>query len=205
MWTTMNIIWQYEVGLFMNNQRGEPILVWRSCSSMNYTAVLLIYIIHGQSPPPLSWCTRSGGQLKTCATTIKADLEPISIPRVFGHARWRKDWVKVSCELAQDLECFCPKRGQHDWWCRINPPRVNTDASTSKPPPSTYSSYLNVPYAAKTPHNTQDTRPLRPHQQFQKWKEVYLKDLGALETCNMSYGINQFFWGMQKNEDDDWG
>ncbi len=34
------------------------------------------------------------------ATTIKADLEPISEPRVFGHAR--KDWVKVSTELAQD-------------------------------------------------------------------------------------------------------
>ncbi len=47
----MNIIWQYVVGLFMNNQRGEPILVWRSCSSMNGTAVLLNYIIHGQSPP----------------------------------------------------------------------------------------------------------------------------------------------------------
>ncbi len=23
-------------------------------------------------------------------------------PRVFGYARWRKDWVKVSSELAQD-------------------------------------------------------------------------------------------------------
>ncbi len=38
----------------------------------------------------------------TWATTIKADLEPISGPRVFGHARWRKDWVKVSCELAKE-------------------------------------------------------------------------------------------------------
>ncbi len=45
---------------------------------------------------------RSGGQLKTWATKTKADLEPISGPRVFGHARWRKDWVKVSSELAQD-------------------------------------------------------------------------------------------------------
>ncbi len=26
----------------------------------------------------------------------------LSGPRVFGHARWRKDWVKVSSELAQD-------------------------------------------------------------------------------------------------------
>ncbi len=29
--------------------------------------------------------------LKTWATTIKTDLEPISEPRVFGYARWRKD------------------------------------------------------------------------------------------------------------------
>ncbi len=35
------------------------------------------------------------------ATTIKADLEPISGPRVLGHVRWRQDWVKVSSELAQ--------------------------------------------------------------------------------------------------------
>ncbi len=42
---------------------------------------------------------RAGGQLKTWALTIKADLEPIS-----GHAQWRKDWVKVFSELAQDRE-----------------------------------------------------------------------------------------------------
>ncbi len=29
-------------------------------------------------------------------------LEPISGPRVFGHARWRKDRVNVSSEVAQD-------------------------------------------------------------------------------------------------------
>ncbi len=46
--------------------------------------------------PPRTWRNRTGGQLKTWATTTKADLEPISGPRVFGHARWRKDWVKVS-------------------------------------------------------------------------------------------------------------
>ncbi len=52
--------------------------------------------------PPRTWRRRAGGQLKTWATTTKADLEPISGPRVFGHARWRKVWVKVSSELAQD-------------------------------------------------------------------------------------------------------
>ncbi len=48
--------------------------------------------------PPRTWRRRAGGQLKTWATTIKADLEP----GVFGHARWRKDWAKVFSELAQD-------------------------------------------------------------------------------------------------------
>ncbi len=52
-------------------------------------------------PTPLpTWPKQAGGQLKTWATTIKADLEPIPGPRVFGHARWRPDWVKVSTELA---------------------------------------------------------------------------------------------------------
>ncbi len=41
--------------------------------------------------PPCTWCRRAEGQLKTSATTIKATLEPLSGPRVFGHARWRKD------------------------------------------------------------------------------------------------------------------
>ncbi len=52
--------------------------------------------------PPRTWCRRTGGQLKTWTTTIKANLEPLSGPRVFDHARWRKDWVKVSSELTQD-------------------------------------------------------------------------------------------------------
>ncbi len=51
--------------------------------------------------PPRTWRRRAGGQLKTWATTIKADLEAVSGPRVFSHARWRKYSVKVSSELAQ--------------------------------------------------------------------------------------------------------
>ncbi len=68
--------------------------------------------------PPRMWRRQAGGQLKTWATSIKADLEPISKPRVFGHARWRQDLVKVSSELTQDpssLERFRPRRGQRDW------------------------------------------------------------------------------------------
>ncbi len=57
-------------------------------------------------PPPRTWRRRAGGQLKTWAIMIKADLEPISGPRVFGHARWRQDWVKVSSELAQDRRAW---------------------------------------------------------------------------------------------------
>ncbi len=56
--------------------------------------------------PPRTWRRQAGGQLKIGATTIKADLEPISGPRVFGHARWRLDWVKVSNELAQDRRAW---------------------------------------------------------------------------------------------------
>ncbi len=56
--------------------------------------------------PPRTWRRRTGGQLKTWATTIKADLEPISGPRVFGHAQRRKDWVKVSSELAHDRRAW---------------------------------------------------------------------------------------------------
>ncbi len=33
---------------------------------------------------------------------MKADLEPHFGLWVYGYARWRKDWVKVSSELAQD-------------------------------------------------------------------------------------------------------
>ncbi len=43
---------------------------------------------------------------KTWATTIKADLEPISGLLVFGYARGRKEWVKLSSELAQDRRAW---------------------------------------------------------------------------------------------------
>ncbi len=35
-----------------------------------------------------------------------ADLETLSGLRVFGYARWRKDWVSVSSELAQDRRAW---------------------------------------------------------------------------------------------------
>ncbi len=45
-------------------------------------------------------------ELKTWATMVKADVEPISGPRCFGHEQWRKDWVKVSCKLTQDRRAW---------------------------------------------------------------------------------------------------
>ncbi len=45
-------------------------------------------------------------RVKTWATTIKADLEPLSGLRYFGHARWTKGWAKASSELAQDRRAW---------------------------------------------------------------------------------------------------
>ncbi len=39
-------------------------------------------------------------------TTLKEDMEPLFGPRVFDRARWRKDWMKVSSELAQDRQAW---------------------------------------------------------------------------------------------------
>ncbi len=39
-------------------------------------------------------------------TTIKAGLQFLSRLRVFGYARLRKDWVKVSGDLAQDRRAW---------------------------------------------------------------------------------------------------
>lgn len=54
-------------------------------------------------PRPLpGWRKRAGGQLKTWATTLKEDLEPISGPNVVGLRRWKRDWAEIGVELAQD-------------------------------------------------------------------------------------------------------
>ncbi len=48
----------------------------------------------------------NGDQLKPWTTMIKTALKALSGPRFFGCARWRKDWVKVSSEVAQDFLNF---------------------------------------------------------------------------------------------------
>ncbi len=77
--------------------------------------------------PPRTWRRRVGGQLKTWATTIKADLEPLAGPRVFGH-----DWVKFSIELAQDRHAWS---AFETWPTQLlmpaQPAPVNADASKS--------------------------------------------------------------------------
>ncbi len=51
---------------------------------------------------PLSGILVSERQLKTCATTIIADLEPLFGRPVLGYVRRMKDWEKVSSGLAHD-------------------------------------------------------------------------------------------------------
>ncbi len=58
--------------------------------------------------------------------TLKADLEPLSGPRVLGYARWKKDLVKMSSELAQGRRAWSASVGDV-----VNPPRVNVNANTS--------------------------------------------------------------------------
>ncbi len=55
---------------------------------------------------PLSGILVSKRQLMACATTIKADLEPLSGRPVLGHVRWRKVWAKFSSELAHDRRAW---------------------------------------------------------------------------------------------------
>ncbi len=60
---------------------------------MTTSAYALHWLIHGARRPDVlllytpsrRWRRQTGGQLKTWATAIKTDLEPLSGPRVFGH------------------------------------------------------------------------------------------------------------------------
>ena len=45
---------------------------------------------------------RVGGQLKMWASTIKDDVAALSSPRVVCLRRWNRDWLEISCDLAQD-------------------------------------------------------------------------------------------------------
>ncbi len=78
--------------------------------------------------PPRTWRKRTEKQLKTWATTFKVDVEP----RVLGYARWRKDWVKVFSEIAQDRQaCSDVVNSVGDTGSNC-PGRVNMYTSTSE-------------------------------------------------------------------------
>ncbi len=92
----------------------------------------------GPPTPPRTWHRRTGGQLKTGASTIKADLEPLSELRVFGHAQWRKDCVNVSSELAQDRRAWSASARDVDNLIgdagSIRPGWISTQVQVSKVP-----------------------------------------------------------------------
>ena len=48
-----------------------------------------------------NWRKRVGGQLKTWASTIKDDLAALSGLQVVGLRRWNRDWLAISCDMAQ--------------------------------------------------------------------------------------------------------
>ncbi len=59
----------------------------------------------GTDEGPSSTATRRrpiGDSLKTWATAIKADLEPLFGPGTFGYARQKMDWEKLSSGLTHD-------------------------------------------------------------------------------------------------------
>ncbi len=55
---------------------------------------------------PRTWRRRTGGQLKTWATTLKEDLVWLIGPAVVGIRRWDKEWASLAMDLAQDRRAW---------------------------------------------------------------------------------------------------
>ncbi len=51
---------------------------------------------------PRTWRRRTGGQLKTWATTLKEHLVRLIGPAVVGIRRWNKEWASLVMDLTQD-------------------------------------------------------------------------------------------------------
>ncbi len=49
-----------------------------------------------------TWRKRTGGQLKTLATTLKEGFVRLIGPAVVGIRRWNKEWTSLALYLAQD-------------------------------------------------------------------------------------------------------
>ncbi len=60
------------------------------------------------------------------ASLRKASLRLRTIEKGMGESfQWARTWPS-------SLGCLRPRCGQIDWWCRLNPPRVNAATSTIK-------------------------------------------------------------------------
>ncbi len=55
---------------------------------------------------PWTWRKRTGGQLKTWATTLKKGLVRLIGPAVVGIRRWHKEWASLAMDLAQDRRAW---------------------------------------------------------------------------------------------------
>ncbi len=55
---------------------------------------------------PRTWRKRTGGQLKTGATTLKEDLVRLIGPSAVGIRRWNKEWASLATDLAQDRRAW---------------------------------------------------------------------------------------------------
>ncbi len=97
--------------------------------------------------------------------------------RVFGNARWRKDWVRMSIELAQYRQAWSLRHGQLNWCRQLNPPWVNADASTS-------TRLLSIASSAHT--SSLCAMPIFLRRDMRSW-------LIKTPECSSSLGANTLF------------
>ncbi len=64
-----------------------------------------------------------------CNDTGTGDLGVLSTHETSPMKMKTLEWGRTGLS---SLGCLRPRRGKLNWWCRLNPPRVNADASTSK-------------------------------------------------------------------------
>ncbi len=55
---------------------------------------------------PRTWHRRTGGQLKTWATTLTEDLVQLIGPAIVVIRRWNKEWASLAMDLAQDRRAW---------------------------------------------------------------------------------------------------
>ncbi len=55
---------------------------------------------------PRTWRKRTGGQLKTWATSLKEDLVRLIRPALVGIRRWNKEWAWLAVDLAQNRRAW---------------------------------------------------------------------------------------------------